>query len=98
MSGDQIARENSITSRVAILFQLRDSSVRILFHFGEKGHTGDALVSPTVLHAALLHKFQHQFPAVRYVRHDVPPLSGTNAAQGVEEHDAISLQSTKVHI
>lgn len=85
-------------SLVLTLFQLRDSSMRVLFHSGKEEYTGDTLVSSAVLHAALLYKLQHQFPPVCYVRHHVPSMSGADTAQDPKEYDSVSLQSTKVHI
>lgn len=70
--------ENCVMNRVVILFQLRNSPMRVLFHLGKEEHARDALVSTAILHAALLHEFQHQFLAVRYVRHYVSPLSGAD--------------------
>lgn len=70
--------ENCVIKRIIILFQLRDSPMCVLFHLSKEEHTGDALVSTAILHAALLHEFQHQFLVVRYVRHYVSPLSGAD--------------------
>lgn len=61
--------------------------MRVLLHPREEGHAGAALVSTTILHAAVLHQLQHQFFAVRHVWHYVPSLPGTDAAEGHEEHD-----------
>jgi hypothetical protein len=54
--------------------------VRILFRLGEEEHAGTALVLAAVLHAALLHQLQHQFPAIRDVWHHIPSLFGADVA------------------
>lgn len=65
--------------------------MRVLLHAGAQEHARSALVFAAVLHAPLLHQLQHQLPAVRYVRHHVPPLPATAAAQSAEKHDQVPL-------
>jgi len=50
---------SSLTSRVLALFQLRDSSMRILLYPGKKEYPSDNLVSSAILHATVLYKLQH---------------------------------------
>jgi len=64
--------------------------VCFLFHLGKKEHAGTALVFAAVLHAALLHQLQHQFPVIRDVWHHIPSLFRADAAQDLEEYDPVS--------
>jgi len=50
---------SNLTSPVFALFQLRDSSMRILLYPGKKEYSGDNLVSSAILHATVLYKLQH---------------------------------------
>lgn len=69
--------------------------MRVLLCSGKEEYTGDTLVSSAVLHAALLYKLQHQFPAVRDVRHHIPAMFGADITQTPKEYDSVSLQSTE---
>nr|XP_031839008.1 uncharacterized protein LOC116429807 isoform X1 [Nomia melanderi] len=76
--------------------ELRDPAVRVLLYASPQEQARPALVSAAVLHATLLHEFQHQLPAVRDVRRHFPTVSPAADAQGVQELDHLPLQPAAI--
>lgn len=63
-------------------FQLRHQTLHLLrVPIVGKGPSRIPVVFPAIRHAALLHQFQHKFPAVRDVRHHIQK---TDVAAGPE--------------